>query len=317
MYIMRFTNVARVPMLWGWPRRGRGKKDEEMAFVIAGVTGNTGKVVAETLLADKKAVRVVVRDAAKGGAWKDKGAEVAVADLGDAKALAAALTGAEGAYLLVPPSMTEPSFAAYQDRVIESLATAIEAAKVPHVVFLSSVGAQHAGGTGPIAGLHRAEQRFARIPGTAFSHVRAAYFMENLAGSLGTLAQGAISSFLPATFALPMIATRDIGRVAAKLLVEGTKQTQIIELSSGPYSAEDAADALGKITSKRPTVQVAPLDAVVPAFTSFGMPKDLAELYREMLEGITKGHVSYDGAGRKVVGETSLEDVLRGLVGAG
>ena len=60
-------------------------------FVVAGVTGNTGKVVAETLLVQGLPVRVIVRDAAKGEAWKKKGAEVAVADLHDAKALTAAL----------------------------------------------------------------------------------------------------------------------------------------------------------------------------------------------------------------------------------
>jgi hypothetical protein len=35
-------------------------------FVVTGVTGNTGSVVASTLLAAGKPVRVVVRDAKKG-----------------------------------------------------------------------------------------------------------------------------------------------------------------------------------------------------------------------------------------------------------
>ncbi len=52
-------------------------------YVIAGVSGNTGKVVADTLLAQGKKVRVVVRDAQKGEAWKKRGAEVAVAELDD------------------------------------------------------------------------------------------------------------------------------------------------------------------------------------------------------------------------------------------
>ena len=72
-------------------------------FVIAGVTGNTGAVVADTLLPAKAPVRVIVRDAAKGAAWQAKGAEVAIADLADVPALTAALRGAQGAYLLVPP----------------------------------------------------------------------------------------------------------------------------------------------------------------------------------------------------------------------
>ena len=50
-------------------------------FVVLGATGHTGSVVAETLLARKQAVRVVVRAADKGAAWKAKGADVAVASL--------------------------------------------------------------------------------------------------------------------------------------------------------------------------------------------------------------------------------------------
>ena len=73
-------------------------------FVIAGASGHTGSVVASTLLAQGKKVRVIVRDEKKGAAWKQKGAEVAIADLDDAKALTRALEGAEGVWALVPPS---------------------------------------------------------------------------------------------------------------------------------------------------------------------------------------------------------------------
>src|SRR5437016_5265158 len=78
------------------------KSEESTMYVVAGVSGNTGKVVAETLLSQKKPVRVIVRDAAKGAAWKARGAEVAVAELDDVPALTKALAGAEGAYLLLP-----------------------------------------------------------------------------------------------------------------------------------------------------------------------------------------------------------------------
>ncbi len=73
-----------------------------MTFAILGVTGNTGKAAAEALLAKGKSVRVVVRDAAKGEAWKAKGAEVAVANVVDAAALGRAFAGAEGVYVLDP-----------------------------------------------------------------------------------------------------------------------------------------------------------------------------------------------------------------------
>src|SRR5690242_5498306 len=72
-------------------------------FVIAGVTGHVGSVVASTLLDGGRKVRVIVRDQKKGQAWQRRGAEVAVADLADAAALEQALAGAEGVFALVPP----------------------------------------------------------------------------------------------------------------------------------------------------------------------------------------------------------------------
>jgi uncharacterized protein YbjT (DUF2867 family) len=285
-----------------------------MTYAIAGVTGNTGKIAAETLLAQNKAVRVLVRDRAKGEVWKTRGAEVAVADLGDATAVARALEGVEAAYLLIPPNMAAPSFATYQDETIASLAKGIEDSGVPHVVFLSSVGAQHPSGTGPIAGLHRAEKRFAGIAGTRFSHVRAAYFMENLGGSLGMLDQGILPSFTPAAFAFDMIATVDIGRLAAQLIVEGTDKSQVVELGGPPRSMNDAAAALSAITGKPIRVHELPLDAVVPTLTGMGLPAEMAGLYREMTGGLLSHHVAFEGGHRRVLGSTPLEQVLRGML---
>ena len=48
-------------------------------YAVAGVTGHTGKAVAETLQAKGQPVRVIVRDEAKGASWKARGAEIAVA----------------------------------------------------------------------------------------------------------------------------------------------------------------------------------------------------------------------------------------------
>ena len=51
-------------------------------FVITGATGNTGSVVAGTLLAQGKPVTVLVRDTRKAESWREKGAQVAVASSG-------------------------------------------------------------------------------------------------------------------------------------------------------------------------------------------------------------------------------------------
>src|SRR5258708_34902942 len=104
-------------------------------YVVAGVTGNTGKVVAETLLAQKKPVRVLVRDEAKGAAWKKRGAEVVVAEFDDAAALGRALVGATGAYLLLPAQYQSTDARADGATRTRAIVRAIESSGVPHVVL--------------------------------------------------------------------------------------------------------------------------------------------------------------------------------------
>ena len=128
-------------------------------FLIAGVSGNTGKVVADTLLKAGKKVRVLVREASKAESWRARGAEVAVGSVEDAAALKKALAGATGAYLLVPPDVSNADVLARGKRVVDAYLAALQQSPVGHVAFLSSVGAHHAAGNGPIRIVHDAEQR--------------------------------------------------------------------------------------------------------------------------------------------------------------
>ena len=166
-------------------------------FVIAGVSGNTGSIVANALLEQGKKVRVIVRDAKKGEPWKARGAEVAVATR---RRRGRAHEGARGRDRRLFPLAARygaTDFIAERRASVETLARAVEKSKVPHVVLLSSMGAQHEAGTGPIRTLHFAEQRLAKTPAKT-TFVRAAYFLENWASVLGAAAQGKLPTFLPA-----------------------------------------------------------------------------------------------------------------------
>lgn len=287
-------------------------------FVIAGVSGNTGSIVANALLEQGKKVRVIVRDAKNGEPWKARGAEVAVASIDDEAGLTKALEGATGAYLLSPPDLGAKDFIAQRRASVETLARAVENSKVPHVVLLSSAGAQHEAGTGPIRTLHFAEQRLAKTPAKT-TFVRAASFFDNWASVLGAAAQGKLPTFMPPDLVVPMVATKDIGLVAAKALLEPPAgKSEIIELA-GPrdYSSRDIAGVLAKILGKPVEVAAAPLEAVVPTFTSFGISPNIAGLFQEMYDGVAKGLVAFEGKGARLVrGNVDAETALRSL-GAG
>lgn len=284
-----------------------------MTYAVLGVTGNTGKVVAQTLLDQGHAVRVVVRDRSKAVAFEARGAETAVAELLDVRALTQAFRGVGGVYALIPPSFA-PEFTAHQHAAADALREAAREAELPHLVLLSSVGAQHPSGNGPIAGLHYAEQHLSNLQTTRFSFLRAAYFMENFSTSLGMLDSGILPAFFPANFELDMVATRDIGTAAALLLQQGTPRNQIVDITGQRRSFAHAAEILSRILGKTITVSEAPLDAVVPTFKSLGMPDELAGLYREMFEGVLSRHIAFEPGFPRAPAPTTLETVLKDLV---
>src|ERR1700730_7382436 len=72
-------------------------------YVILGATGNTGSIIASSLLLKGKKVRVGRRDAGLLQRFVRKGADAFTATMSDAGALAKAFRGARAAYLLLPP----------------------------------------------------------------------------------------------------------------------------------------------------------------------------------------------------------------------
>jgi NAD(P)H dehydrogenase (quinone) len=284
-------------------------------FVVLGASGNTGKVVAETLLSQKKNVRVVVRDAAKGRVWKQAGADVSIADVEDGAALERAFSGAEGAYVLLPPNFSSTQVRVDNNRRASTIAAAIEAASVQHVVMLSSIGAQQPHGTGPVLAVRDAEATFTRGRAAA-TFVRAAYFMENWSGALFGVAQGVLPAFLRADQAIPMVATRDIGTAAARLLAEGGSGKRVIELA-GPreYSPRDVAAALARVVGRPIAVQEAPEEAMASALTGAGMNAEWARLFQELTHGLNAGIVVWEGGHPLWRGETDVQAVLSKLVG--
>jgi uncharacterized protein YbjT (DUF2867 family) len=284
-------------------------------FVIMGATGNTGSAVAEILLSWKQPVRIVVRSADKTASWKAKGAEIAVASLDDVSALTKAFEGANGLYLLVPPNYGASLWLADQRARMDRAAEAVKSSGIGHVVFLSSVGGHIAEGTGPIRAARSGEQKLGEVAKN-LTILRPCYFMENWAPGIGIAkSQGILPTFIAPRVKVPMIATRDIGRVGAEQLMAGGTGKQIVELA-GPeeYTPDEVAAALGQILGKAVSAQHAPLSAVVPTFKSFGFSDEAAKLFEEMYASFSTGAIGYEHPASLVRGEVTLAEALQGMV---
>ena len=85
-------------------------------YVITGATGNTGHIVAKRLLENGKQVRVIGRNAEKLATLASAGAEPFVGDLGDQEAMSRAFSGAQAAYVMIPPNITSSDAPARHSR---------------------------------------------------------------------------------------------------------------------------------------------------------------------------------------------------------
>jgi uncharacterized protein YbjT (DUF2867 family) len=286
---------------------------EQASYVVAGATGHVGSVVADRLLRHGKRVRVIVRDAAKGSRWADRGAEVATGNLGDADFVAEALVGASGFFTLMPPDYAAPDIFAAQRRYADSIAGAVAAGSVPHVVLLSSLGAELPSGTGPIKGLHYFENKL-RETGTTLTAIRAAYFQENAAMGL----EPARTMGIFAVFGdrdderIPMIATRDIGELAASALLDPPAASEVVDLVGPEYAWRDVAAALGKVLGKPLQIVKIPRSEWAPTLRQAGIPPAAAETMAEMFGALGSGIVRPKGD-RLVKGDTTLDETVRTL----
>jgi uncharacterized protein YbjT (DUF2867 family) len=261
-------------------------------YVILGASGNTGSIIADFLLSKGKKVRVVGRDAGRLQRFVRKGAQPFTADLSDAAALTKAFSGARAAYLMLPPIFSREE----QEQQSDAIAKAVQDSGLRYAAYLSSYGAHVPEGTGPIAGLHSAEQKLNGVSDLNVLHLRAAYFMENNLAAIGMIqAIGVFGHALLPDLKTPMIATRDVGDYAARRLLEldfSGKQTREL-LGERDLSMTEATAAIARGIGKPDLrYQQFPYDQMQQALTQMGFSSSKAAGYIEMFQAINAGVVA-------------------------
>src|SRR5271170_1721972 len=258
-------------------------------YVILGASGNTGSIIANSLLSAGKKVRVVGRDSGRLQRFVDKGAEAFTADMSDAAALAKAFSGARAAYLMLPPAKSREE----QERDSDAIAKAVKESGLRYAVHLSSYGAQVAEGAGPVSGLHSSEQKLNAIESLNVLHLRAAYFMENNLAAIGVIqAMGIFGNALLPNLKIPMAATRDVGDYAAQRLLHldfsGKQRREL--LGERDLSMAEATAVIARVIGK-PELRYEqfPYDQVQLALTQLGVPPKGAAVYIEMYKAINAG----------------------------
>ncbi len=274
-------------------------------FFVAGITGNVGGAAARKLLEEGRTVRTLARDPQKAAAWAGQGVDVRQGDFTDPAAVASALEGVEGAYLMMPPILVPSPDYSEAKAVVASFREALEKSPPPRLALLSSFGSEQSSGLGNITATHLMEEALCGFSfPTAF--VRGGSFLENYLGGLtGAAATGIYYTFFqPVDRAFPMIATADIGAEVARLLIAGWEGKKIVEIGS-PVSANELADAMGKALGKPVSAQAIPRERWAATLESFGLPPGRTNLYEEMMDGCNSGWIHFGVPGAEPVVATT------------
>ena len=266
-------------------------------YVVLGASGNTGHVVAKTVLARQQKVRVVGRNEAHLQPFAAQGAETFIGDVTDAAALTKALQQADAAYVMVPPDLTSNDPLGHYGRVSDAIAAGIENSKLKNIVALSSIGADKPSGTGPVRGLHNFERKLSQIAGLNVLFLRPGYFMENTLGQAAVIrGMGAVAGPFRPDLKLAMIATRDIGVAAADALLNFEFHGKHSRELQGQRDLDftEVAAIIGKAIG-RPDLRYVhpPNEQIRPALVQAGMSEQLADLILEMAGSLNSGHMRF------------------------
>jgi uncharacterized protein YbjT (DUF2867 family) len=272
-------------------------------FFIAGITGHVGGAAARPLLAKGKQVRTLLRTPEKAKEFADQGVEIQQGDLNDADALAQALQGVEGAFLLMQPAMSPPPDFSDARASLASYTAALAKAPVPRLVALSSMGSEKTEKLGNIMATSLMERAFSNLPFPR-AFVRAGSFYENYASALTTARHtGKYFSFQPVDFPFPAVGTTDIGNVVAELLLGEWTNKKVVELGS-LTTAKQMAAAVSKAIGRDVEAQAIPRQGWAGTLQQFGLPPGSTGPYEEMMESISNGLIAFGQAGTEPVPAT-------------
>ncbi|RAR59368.1 uncharacterized protein YbjT (DUF2867 family) [Paraburkholderia unamae] len=287
-------------------------------FVIFGASGKAGRVTAAALRRAGQPVRAVVRNARHGDKLAAIGCEIALADLTDAAAVAAALRGAHAVQLICPVPVNDKHPESTMRAMIDVATDALRENPPARLLAISDYGAELPLNTGITRLFHHLEQRLRPVE-THLTVLRSAEHMQNLAAFLPTaLASGVLPSLhLPLEHRFPTVAAQDVGAASAELLLDapqaGTSRLVSIE---GPQrvSVNDIAATLGEVSGRTIAPLALPRESWSPTLLKAGLSEEHARLITDLYDVHNTGKIDVQANSERRFGATGLREVLASLV---
>jgi uncharacterized protein YbjT (DUF2867 family) len=252
---------------------------------VSGATGTTGGATVRGLLAKGAKVVAGVHSPEKAGALEALGASVRPFDLADVSAMAEAMRGADGLYLVTPVSEQT-------EALTKAMVEAAKAAGVAHVVKLSGLDVDKADFA--FARWHVAAEEAIRASGLGWTFLRANSFIQNFYGAIGPIKEQGVYYNTYAAAPVSLVDARDIGDVAATVLLSDGHVGKIYNMT-GPRGVvnDEVVRLLGEAAGKPITSVDVGGEQLAQAFAGFGMPPVVATATAELLGHMATGAAGY------------------------
>lgn len=274
-------------------------------ITVMGATGRVGRQVVAALEGEE--VRAIGRSADRLAALD---ATPCRGDAADPAFLTAAFRGADAAFVMLPVDAHEPDQRGVQEAKADAIAAAVRDAAVPHVVALSSLGADVTSGTGFIDGLRVLEERLTAT-GARVLLLRPGWFLENAAEALPVVEQlGCLADSLDPDLPVPMVATRDVAAAAARALRARDRAGAVELLGPRDLSQVEVAAVLGAALGRPglPYVRL-PDEEMADALVGAGFSPDAAARHLGMTRALNEGRIAARRTAQST-NPTGIEDLV-------
>lgn len=280
--------------------------------IILGGTGHVGSAVAEHLLKKGQQVTIITRRREKTPTWEKRGAKTAVVDVNETAKLHEIFKTGTRLFLLNPPADPQGDTVAEEERTLASILNALKDSGIEKTVAESTGGARPGDGIGDLGVLYTMEKRLEAMKVPA-EIIRAGYYMSNWDAALATAKnEGVVHTLYPIDFKLPMVAPKDIGKVAANLLMAPVGETRIHYVEGPePYSSADVAAAFSRALNKPVKAVQTPPEKWLATLKQMGFSDKAARSMAAMTK-ITLENP--DIAQSPIRGETTLWQYVENLV---
>lgn len=281
-------------------------------IVILGATGTVGSKIAENLLNDGHQVKLIGRQTDKLEKYKSLGAEIISGDITDVEMLTNAFKDADSAFILLPDNVKAENTRAYQRNVTGRLIEAIEKSGIKYIVNMSSIGSHMHEGNGMMAGTAEQEVRLNQLNDVNVLHIRSAYFMENFLRTIAVVKKlGFNSTAADGNTSIPMVATKDVAKVAARYLANLDFEGKTVQAVMGPknYTMSEFTGIVGEVIGNPDLAFVQlPVDQAKQAFLGNGFSEDFVDNLLEMGTAIKTGFMNFQKRDALATTPTTAEE---------